>query len=88
MANEKAYIGKVTAYLPPKGKAEKGRSKQIGFAYQDNLTGDISFVIDTLPIPTSNWGGWCNIRLAENDKRQANNGDTGKQSSFDEDEPF
>ena len=85
---DKAYIGRVTAYIPPKGKGEKGRSKQIGFAYQDNLTGDISFVIDTLPIPGNGWQGWCNIRMKDNDKRASDSNGEPTQVPLDDDIPF
>ena len=59
----KEFIGNVTAYIPPTKPGEKGRSKIIGAAYKSN-DGQISLVIDTLPIPQSGWQGWCNIQQA------------------------
>ena len=86
----KEFIGNVTAYIPPKGREEKGRSKLIGTAYKSE-TGQISFVIDTLPIPQSGWQGWCNIQTDSTKKpasKTADFGDGASSQPYDDDIPF
>jgi hypothetical protein len=58
--SEKTSLGSVCAYIPPESHQKKGSYKTIGHAMIDE-NGNISLVLDCIPLPHTGWKGWCNI---------------------------
>lgn len=60
----KEYMGNVCAYIKEPG-AEKGSYKRIGIWFQ-NDEGQISAVLDSIPLPHTAWKGWINLFPKDN----------------------
>lgn len=67
------FFGDVCAFIPG---SPKNRYVRIGSAFR-NENGEMSFKIDSIPLPNSGWTGWINVfdKKKHNDENQVSNND-------------